>query len=86
MRCVPASANRLTYRQVMCRSIKTLRAPYVLSVTDEDVQAAALQYVRTISGYRLPSPADKEAFDDAVERIRVITHDLLSHLKAPVAG
>ena len=76
--------NQLTYGQVMCRSIKTLRAPYTQNVTDEDVRAAALQYVRTISGYRLPSAEDKEAFDEAVERVRAVTEDLLSRLKTPV--
>ena len=39
----------------MCRSIKTLRLPYTEGVTDEDVRAAALQYVRKISGFRQPS-------------------------------
>ena len=46
----------------MCRSIKTLRPPYVESVEDEDLRAAALQYVRKVSGFRAPSPANAEAF------------------------
>lgn len=69
----------------MCRSIKTLRAPYAQGVTNEDVLAAALQYVRTISGYRRPAPADSAAFDEAVERITVATQDLLDRIQAPVA-
>ena len=46
----------------MCRSIKTLRPPFEDSVTEEDVQAAALQYVRKISGFRKPSQANTKAF------------------------
>ena len=69
----------------MCRSIKTLRAPYAHGVSDEDVQAAALQYVQTVSGYRLPAPADAAAFDEAVERIRAATQELLACLQAPAA-
>lgn len=70
----------------MCRSIKTLRAPYTQTVTDDDVRAAALQYVRTVSGYRLPAPEDAAVFDNAVETIRAVTHDLLSSMRAPAAG
>ncbi len=69
----------------MCRSIKTLRAPYAQGVRDEDIQAAALQYVQTVSGYRLPGPADVDTFDEAVERIKVATQDLLARLEAPAA-
>ena len=39
----------------MCRSIKTLRPPYAEAVTDDDMRAAALQYVRKISGFRAPA-------------------------------
>jgi hypothetical protein len=48
----------------MCRSIKTLRGPEASS--DEEIHAAALQFVRKISGYRQPSRANQEAFDRAV--------------------
>ena len=48
----------------MCRSIKTLRTEEL--VTDEDTRAAALQYVRKISGYRKPSRANEAAFEAAV--------------------
>ncbi|NUR60662.1 MAG: DUF2277 domain-containing protein [Catenulispora sp.] len=65
----------------MCRSIKTLREPYVENPTDEDVRAAALQYVRKISGFRAPSKANTEAFDRAVEAVAAATQDLLSHLE-----
>ena len=66
----------------MCRNIKTLRAPYAIGVTDEDVRAAALQYVRTIGGFRLPSPSNAEIFDQAVETITAATQDLLARLEA----
>lgn len=65
----------------MCRSIKTLRPPYVESVEDEDMRAAALQYVRKVSGFRAPSPANTEAFDRAVADITAATHDLLAELQ-----
>ncbi len=68
----------------MCRSIKTLRTEP--EVTDEDVRAAALQYVRKISGYRKPSQANQAVFDAAVEEIAHATQHLLDHLVArPVA-
>jgi hypothetical protein len=65
----------------MCRSIKTLREPFVAEPTDEDVRAAALQYVRKISGFRAPSRANAEAFDDAVEAVAAATRDLLDRLE-----
>jgi hypothetical protein len=65
----------------MCRSIKTLREPFVAEPTDEDVRAAALQYVRKISGFRAPSRANAEAFDDAVEGVAAATRELLDRLE-----
>jgi hypothetical protein len=65
----------------MCRSIKTLREPYVENPTEEDVRAAALQYVRKISGFRAPSKTNTEAFDRAVEAVAAATQDLLDHLE-----
>ena len=53
----------------MCRSIKTLRPPYAEAVTDADMRAAALQYVRKISGFRAPAAHNAAAFDQAVEEI-----------------
>ncbi len=64
----------------MCRSIKTLRPPYADDVTDDDVHAAALQYVRKIAGMRAPSTANKEAFDRAVDEIAHATAHLLEDL------
>jgi hypothetical protein len=65
----------------MCRSIKTLREPYTEHVTDADVRAAALQYVRKISGFRAPASHNAEAFDRAVATIAVATQELLDHLE-----
>jgi hypothetical protein len=65
----------------MCRSIKTLRPPYAEQVTDDDVRAAALQYVRKISGFRAPAGHNAEAFDRAVEAVSAATADLLDTLQ-----
>ena len=61
----------------MCRSIKTLRPPYADDVTDADIHAAALQYVRKIAGMRAPSAANRDAFDRAVEEVAHATAHLL---------
>ena len=63
----------------MCRSIKTLRGS-TEPVTDDDVRAAALQYVRKLSGYRTPSRANEEVFEAAVDDIAVATQRLLDGL------
>jgi len=65
----------------MCRSIKTLRPPYAEVVTDEDVRAAALQYVRKISGFRAPAARNAAAFDMAVDEIAAATARLLASLE-----
>jgi hypothetical protein len=65
----------------MCRSIKTLRPPYSDEVTEADMHAAALQYVRKISGMRAPARANVEVFDHAVDVIAQATHDLLDQLQ-----
>jgi hypothetical protein len=65
----------------MCRSIKTLREPYTDNVTDADVRAAALQYVRKISGFRAPAGHNAQAFDHAVASIAAATKDLLDQLE-----
>ena len=62
----------------MCRSIVTLRSPE--AVPDEDVRAAALQYVRKVSGYRAPSEANRAAFERAVDDIALSTRSLLDGL------
>jgi hypothetical protein len=65
----------------MCRSIKTLRPPYAEAVTDQDMRAAALQYVRKISGFRTPAARNAVAFDAAVEEIAAATARLLESLE-----
>jgi hypothetical protein len=64
----------------MCRSIKTLRAQEP-PATDDDVSAAALQFVRKISGYRAPSRANREAFDRAVAEVAAASEKLLASLQ-----
>ena len=63
----------------MCRSIKTLRTPEG-PPTDEEIQAAALQFVRKISGFRKPSRANEEVFDAAVQEIAESSQKLLDSL------
>lgn len=64
----------------MCRSIKTLRPPYADSVTEDDMRAAALQYVRKVSGFRDPAPHNAAAFERAVDQVAAATEDLLESL------
>jgi hypothetical protein len=65
----------------MCRSIKTLRPPYTEVVTDDDVRAAALQYVRKVSGFHAPAAHNAAAFDAAVAAVAAATRDLLGDLQ-----
>jgi hypothetical protein len=65
----------------MCRSIKTLRPPFSEQVTDADIRAAALQYVRKISGFRTPAGHNAEAFGTAVDAVAAATTTLLDHLE-----
>jgi hypothetical protein len=67
----------------MCRSIKTLRR-LEEPATDEEIRAAALQYVRKISGYRQPSRRNAEAFDAAVDEIAGATQRLLERIAGSV--
>ena len=64
----------------MCRSIKTLRNEEV-PATEEEIRAAALQFVRKVSGYRKPSKVNEEAFEKAVEEVTMATDKLLENLK-----
>ncbi len=64
----------------MCRSIKTLREPYTEQVTEQDVRAAALQYVRKISGFRAPAAHNAEAFNAAVDAVSRVTAELLDRI------
>lgn len=63
----------------MCRSIHTLHN-FEPRATEEEVRAAALQYVRKVSGFSKPSRANAEAFDRAVDAVAVATGRLLGEL------
>ncbi len=65
----------------MCRSIKKLRNAEP-PATDDDVRAAALQYVRKVSGYRAPAKRNAPAFDAAVDEVAASTARLLELLDA----
>ncbi|QGV80849.1 DUF2277 domain-containing protein [Streptomyces ficellus] len=71
----------------MCRSIKTLRPPVLpTEATEEDIHAAALQYVRKVSGFRAPAAHNREVFDRAVEEIAEATRRLLDELEVRGSG
>lgn len=64
----------------MCRSIKQLRKPDRIP-DDEEIQAAALQYIRKVSGYRNPSQKNKSAFEQAVSEVANSTRILLEQIQ-----
>lgn len=64
----------------MCRSIKQLRKPDRIP-DDEEIQAAALQYIRKVSGYRNPSQKNKPAFEQAVSEVANSTRRLLEQIQ-----
>jgi hypothetical protein len=70
----------------MCRSIKVLRPPYTDPVTSSDVQAAALQYVRKVSGFHRPAAHNQAVFDAAVAAVAEVTADLLERLDVRGGG
>ncbi|MER0242457.1 DUF2277 domain-containing protein [Streptomyces sp. 796.1] len=70
----------------MCRSIKTLRPPATPEVSDDDIRAAALQYVRKVSGFRAPAAHNRVAFDEAVEAVAGATQRLLDSLEIRGGG
>lgn len=63
----------------MCRNIKTLHN-FEPPATDEEVRAAAIQYVRKVSGSQKPSKANDAAFDRAVDEVAAITRGLIAAL------
>lgn len=73
-RCAEGCANV----DSMCRSIVTLRGDE--EATAEEVEAAALQFVRKVSGHRTPSRANQAAFERAVNEVAEATQRLLDHL------
>lgn len=68
----------------MCRNIKTL-FNFDPPVTDDEVQAASLQFVRKITGFNKPSKANEEAFQAAIEEIAGISSRLLHSLETTAA-
>lgn len=63
----------------MCRNIRVLHH-FEPPTTDDEVRAAALQYVRKVSGLNAPSAADREAFEEAIEEMTASTRRLLGRL------
>jgi hypothetical protein len=66
----------------MCRSIKRLREGNV-PATDEEVREAALQFVRKVSGYRVPSNRNEAAFNEAVDEVAEASRRLLDAVTQP---
>lgn len=66
----------------MCRSIKTLRRPDE-PATEDEIRAAARQYVRKVSGFREPSKKNADAFEVAVDEIAVASRALLDAVAPP---
>ncbi len=64
----------------MCRNIRTL-FNFAPPVTDAEIRAASLQFVRKISGFHKPSKGNEAAFDAAVERIAAVATDLMASLE-----
>lgn len=69
----------------MCRSIKVLRRPGEPATADE-LEKAALQFVRKISGYNKPSMANREAFDRAVSEVAEASRRLLEAVSPTYVG
>lgn len=68
----------------MCRNIKTLYN-FEPPATHDEIRAAALQFVRKLSGFNAPSKANKAAFDAAVEEVFLAGHRLLESLETSAA-
>ena len=63
----------------MCRNIKTL-FNFDPPATDEEIRAAALQYVRKVTGYHEPSQVNEAAFNKAIDDVTKVTRELFAHL------
>jgi hypothetical protein len=68
----------------MCRSIKTLRHADLVA-SDEEIRAAARQFVRKVSGFREPSSKHHEAFEGAVDEIALASQRLLDSISVNLA-
>jgi hypothetical protein len=73
------------YNYQMCRSIKKLRDPEHFP-NEEEIRAAALQYIRKVSGYRQPSRTNQLVFDKAVNEVAASTRTLLEKIQLNAAG
>lgn len=69
----------------MCRSIKTLRHADVVA-TDEEIRAAARQFVRKVTGFREPTARHREAFEGAIDEITTASQRLLESVAGNLAG
>jgi hypothetical protein len=79
---MPDTERRTGETGPMCRSIRTLRPPALPEeATQEEIRAAALQFVRKVSGFRAPAAHNREVFDHAVEAIAAATEELLAGLE-----
>ncbi len=67
------------YDRLMCRNIRTLYN-FEPRASDEEVRAAALQYVRKISGFAQPSQANSDAFERAIDAVATASTELLDAL------
>jgi hypothetical protein len=72
--------KRLPGSKIMCRSIKTL-FNFDPPATDEEIRAAALQFVRKLSGFNAPSKVNEAAFGDAVEEVFEVARRLIDRLE-----
>lgn len=68
----------------MCRNIRTLYN-FEPPATAEEIRASALQFVRKLTGYRAPSQANREPFDDAVDEVQAVVERLFSRLTTDAA-
>ncbi|HEV2413378.1 MAG TPA: DUF2277 domain-containing protein [Candidatus Dormibacteraeota bacterium] len=69
----------------MCRSIKTLRHADIVA-TDDEIRAAARQFVRKVSGFSKPSSRHEAAFEEAIDEIALASHRLLDRIALNLAG
>jgi hypothetical protein len=69
----------------MCRSIKTLRHAEIIA-TDDEIRAAARQFVRKVSGFREPSARHHAAFEGAVDDITLASQRLLESISGTLSG
>lgn len=79
MKATEVATTQMIIGENMCRSIKQLRDAEI-PATDEEIRAAALQFIRKVSGYRKPSKVNEAAFERAVEEVAETTKKLLEGL------